>query len=305
MMKLGYPTINWTIECKGDKTFRLKSYSPEKLVETVDHNLKCLFKVLKFNVSNNLLFFRITSKLIPFASHPVMDHNWQDYFKENFNEIGKYIREKDIRISMHPGQFVVINSKDEEVFERGLNELKYHAEVFDLLKLDCAAKMQVHVGGVYGDKEKSIARFIDRYKDLDKNIKQHLVIENDEKSYNLSDCLQISEETEIPVLFDSLHHEINNEGKNLHECFQNFIRTWKEKDGLPLVDYSSKSAESDSSKGTHTRSIDVEHFKMFLSETEDFDFDIMLEIKDKETSALKAVEVLKDDSRFIINKNKS
>ena len=290
-MKIGYTALNWTIGCHGAKTFRLKSYSHEKFIETAKNNLDCLLTMLKFNVENNLLFFRITSRLIPFASHPIMDFDWKEYFKDNFNEISEFIHENNIRISMHPGQFVVINSKDREVFERGLNELKYHSEVFDILNLDDAAKMQVHVGGVYGDKEKSIERFVERYKSLDKNIKRRLVIENDEKSYNLSDCLEINRKTTIPVLFDYFHHNLNNTGEAIEECFEKFTETWKAKDGLPMVDYSSQKPEK--SKGTHIKSIDMDDFKKFLKETRNFDFDIMLEIKDKETSALKAVEFLK------------
>jgi UV DNA damage endonuclease len=295
-MKIGYTALNWTIGCKGAKTFRLKSYSHQKFIETTKNNLDCLLTMLKFNVENNLLFFRITSRLIPFASHPIMDFDWKCYFKDDFDEISEFIHENDIRISMHPGQFVVINSKDPEVFERGLNELKYHSEVFDILKLDSTAKMQVHVGGVYGNKEKSMERFIERYKNLDKNIKKRLIIENDEKSYNLSECLEISNQIKIPVLFDYFHYELNNTGEDLQGCFENFTETWKAKDGLPLVDYSSQ--KPGKSKGTHVESIDIDHFKKFLKDTENFDFDIMLEIKDKETSALKTADILKHDNRF-------
>lgn len=78
-----------------------------------------------------------------------MDFDWKEYFKDNFNEISEFIHENDIRISMHPGQFVVVNSNDTDVFERGLNELKYHSEVFDILNLDSTTKMQVHVGGEF------------------------------------------------------------------------------------------------------------------------------------------------------------
>lgn len=73
--------------------------------------------MLKFNVDNNLLFFRITSRLIPFASHPIIDFDWKTYFKENFEEICDFIGENNIRISMHPEKFVVVNSKDMEIFE--------------------------------------------------------------------------------------------------------------------------------------------------------------------------------------------
>ena len=37
----------------------------------------------------------------------------------------------------------------------------------------------------------------------------------------------------------------------------------------------------------------------FLEQSRPFDFDVMLEIKDKETSALKAVEIARTDERFV------
>ena len=63
-----------------------------------------------------------------------------------------------------------------------------------------------------------------------------------------------------------------------------------------MVDYSSQ-APGDR-RGNHAESIDLQDFQLFLEHTSKSDFDIMLEIKDKETSALKAVELARSDGRF-------
>jgi UV DNA damage endonuclease len=290
-MKIGYPCINRSIGCKGDRTFRLKSYSEERLIETVENNLNCLMKMLAFNVDHTLLFFRITSDLVPFASHPINRFDWQNYFKQTFKGLGDFVKTHDIRISMHPDQFTLINSVNTEVFERSVKELLYHAEILDLMELDTTAKIQLHVGGVYGDKAESMQRFINRFDALDGRIQRRLVIENDDRLYTLQDCLQIHADTGIPVLFDVYHHELNNTGETVREAFDRFTKTWSEEDGVPMVDYSAQ--EPGARSGKHAESIGVDQFTQFIEATNEFDFDIMLEIKDKEASALKAVNVLK------------
>jgi UV DNA damage endonuclease len=301
-MRIGYPCINTAIGCRSNRTFRLKSYSEERLKETVENSLDCLMKILRFNVRHNLLFFRITSDLVPFASHPICRFNWQEHFREHFRSIGDFIQRNSMRVSMHPDQFTIINSVDSKVFENSVRELAYHAQVLDLIGLDTRAKVQIHIGGVYGDKEKSMKRFVKRFEKLDETIRRRLVIENDDKRYTLHDCLQMSEETGIPVLFDVFHHELNNSGETTRQAFELFTRTWKEDDSLPMVDYSSQ--RENSLKGKHTKSIDLQHFRSFLDETKPFDFDVMLEIEDKEKSALEALKIASRDDRFPVQKGK-
>jgi UV DNA damage endonuclease len=296
-MRIGYPCINRTIDCTASSTFRLKSYTESRVKQTVKNNLECLRRILQFNLEHKLFFFRISSDLVPFASHPINRFNWQKYFQEDFEEIGKFINKNKIRISMHPDQFTLINSIKDEIFERSKNELKYHAEILDLMKLDKSAKIQIHVGGVYDDKEKSMERFVARFGMLDDSIIQRLVIENDDKLYDLNDCLKINAQIKIPILFDVFHHKLNNSGNlTTEESFQLTAKTWNEKrDGVPMVDYSSQ--EPNGSRRQHAETIDIQDFDLFLKQSKSFDFDIMLEIKDKEKSAIKAINLATEDGR--------
>lgn len=298
-MKIGYPCINLTLDCRSSRTFRLKNYSNEKFESTVKENLNCLQKILEFNRDNQILFFRITSDLISFASHPVLNFEWKEHFKTTFEDLGAFIRKNKMRITMHPGQYTVLNSINKNVYENSLKELNYHVDVLDSMNLDSTAKIQIHVGGVYGNKKASMKRFISRYFKLDNKIKNRLVIENDDKSYNLSDCLQINQKTDIPIIFDVYHHQCNNSGEQIIEAFGKISDTWKEKDGLPILHYSSEHPIK--SKPSHADTIDLNHFKKFIYLTRDFNFDLMLEIKDKEISALKALEIISNDERFLRN----
>jgi UV DNA damage endonuclease len=296
-MRIGYPCINRTIDCTANSTFRLKSYSETRLKDSIKNNLLCLRKILQFNLEHRLFFFRISSDLVPFASHPINKFNWQTYFQEDFEEIGAFIIKNKMRISMHPDQFTLINSIKEEIFERSKKELIYHAEILDLMELDKSAKIQIHVGGAYGDKQKSIERFIKRFDELDDSVVQRLVIENDDKLYDLNDCLKINAEIHIPILFDNFHNKLHNSATpTKHESFKLAMKTWNEKkDGLPMVDYSSK--KDNGSPRQHAETINIEDFDLFLKQTMPFDFDLMLEIKDKEKSAIKAVELAIRDER--------
>lgn len=296
-MKIGYPCINRSLPCKGDRTFRLRSYSEERLSQTIQNNLNCLFQILHFNVDHGILFFRITSDLIPFASHPICTFPWRTQFKERFEEIGQFIKNNDLRISMHPDQFIVLNTPRKDVLQRSIAELSYHATILDLLKLDETAKIQLHVGGVYNDKPQSIERFIKCYSSLDLPIKRRLVIENDEKSYSLDECLQIHERTKIPVLFDYFHHTLLNKQEPLCQILEACHKTWQKNDGMPMIDYSSQKPHM--TRGAHAEHLDLSDFLFFLDHSTPYDFDLMLEIKDKEKSAIKALQILKSDNRYI------
>lgn len=285
-MKIGYPCVNLSLECRSSKTFRLASYSDERLRDTVTSNLVCLSEILRWNVMHNLMFFRISSQLIPFASHPICTFPWRDYFKNEFKHIGSYIREHSIRISMHPDQFVLINSPTEKIFENSMRELIYHCEVLDVLGLDETHKVQIHVGGVYGDKKMSKKRFIERYHILPDLIKKRLAIENDDRLYSVKDCLEIHKETGIPIIYDNFHHFMLNNGETQREALMSVIQTWKKHDGIPLMDYSSQ--QNTARNGKHADTIDIKDFKTFLAQMNGMDVDIMLEIKDKEKSALAA-----------------
>lgn len=292
-MKIGYPCINNWIGCTSSQTFRLKSYSEDLLKQKIDANLVCLQKTLEYNVKHGLLFFRIASGIVPFASHPINTFDWQEHFRGQFEKIGDYITRNNFRISVHPDQFTLINSLSNEIFDRSRSELQYHADLLDCLNLDFSAKIQIHVGGAYGDKPSSMNTFINRYALLDQSIKRRLVIENDERLYTADDCLAISKQTGIPVLFDVFHHKINHKADSSADYFAQAYETWNQnKDGILMVDYSSQ--KPNGKVGQHTESIDEEDFCIFLLGTPEFDFDIMLEIKDKEVSALKALKILNE-----------
>ena len=291
-MKIGYPCINRSIGCSSNKKFRLANFTREKFNETVRNNLNCLDKIVDYNVENNMLFLRISSETIPFASHEVCTLDWKKIFKNELNNIGIKLKENKFRVSMHPGQFTLLNSPNEKIVEKSLAELEYHADFLNAMGLDNAAKIQIHVGGVYGDKNSAIKRFINTFEIASNKIKSRLAIENDDYHYSVKDCLRINKETNIPIILDNLHLECLNDGESLIEAYNMIKGTWSKEDGIPMLDYSSQ--QKDARIGKHTEHLDSNHFKEFIDIMQNQEFDLMFEIKDKERSVLEAQRLMQN-----------
>jgi len=286
-LRIGYPCINRSIGCTSSRTFRLASYSEKRLVATVAQNLDCLEAVLRWNVDHGVGFFRITSDLVPFASHPVCTCDWAGLFRDRFRALGRIVTRHRMRISMHPDQFVLLNALDEKIVESSVRELDYHARVLDLMELPVSAKVQIHVGGVYGDKRASRLRFAERFARLSSSVRRRLVVENDDRSYTVADCLEVNRLTGLPVLFDVFHHRINSSGETVREALRSCAATWRRRDGVPMVDYSSQAPHQ--RRGKHVEHIELGDFRRFAAQTRGIECDVMLEIKDKEQSALRAL----------------
>jgi UV DNA damage endonuclease len=187
---------------------------------------------------------------------------------------------------MHPGQYTVLNSPNEEVVQRAVDDLNYHARVLDSLSVGTKNKIVLHIGGVYGEKSAATERFRMNYTKLPEQVKRRLVIENDDKCYSIDEVLLIGQELDIPVVFDNLHHAVNpGPGGSDCEWIAACRKTWREGDGIQKIHYSQQAAGK--TRGSHAESIRLLSFLDFCKALPDDDLDIMLEVKDKNLSAVK------------------
>lgn len=296
--RIGYACINTSISATTNKTCRLDHCTKERLRLLIYSNLAGLKEVLKWNYDHNIFLYRISSVVIPFASHPVNTILWWEENKSQLEEIGKYIRKTEMRVSMHPGQFVNINSPGSGVVEASIKELEWHAKFLDSMGLNSNHRLIVHAGGVYGDKPASIKRYVEAYKNLPENIKARLSLENDDKSYTVWDVLGISHKTGMPVVFDNLHHMINNTGQKRDDDIKDILAqafaTWNNNTGIPKIHFSTQ--KPGAKPGSHAESINMDDFIEFYFKFKDLDFDIMFETKDKERSVLEAFNRLQIES---------
>jgi UV DNA damage endonuclease len=193
---------------------------------------------------------------------------------------------------MHPDQFVLINAIKPDIIDRSIKELQWHCTFLDAMSLPRWAKVQIHIGGLYGDRDAAIARFIDTYRQLPQCIRKRLVIENDDRLFAIDDCMRVHQSIGIPVVFDNLHQACLGGKLSFADALRQAASTWLTRDGALMVDYSSQAPGQ--RNGRHAEHIDRNDFTSFLKSLNGLECDIMLEIKDKESSALEAVAAAKN-----------
>jgi len=288
-MSIGYACLTVGVPNTGMKSCRVQNASEERLVELISHNLNSLGNIIDYNIENNIKLFRISSDIIPFGSSPVNTLNWWELFATELTAIAKKIQENRMRISMHPGQYTVLNSPKEDVVERAIEDLNYHTQFIRSLRGTTENKIILHIGGVYGDKSQAVERFIRNYNRLNETVKQHLVIENDDRSYTIKDVLTIGKTLGVPVVFDNLHHTINPCDEQQDDLY--WIRrckeTWKVDDGRQKIHYSQQDPLKQ--PGGHSETIGISDFMDYYQAINGEELDIMLEVKDKNLSAVKCI----------------
>ncbi|SDK22132.1 UV DNA damage repair endonuclease UvsE [Alkalibacterium thalassium] len=295
-MSIGYACLTRGIADLSYKTCRKQNATEENLLSLIEHNLTTLEAMIDYNNQNDIRLFRMSSDIIPFGSDfSVNDLDWSQIFKEQFERIGEKVKDYGIRVSMHPGQYTVLNSKNEDVVNRAIDDLTYHTLFIDSLNVDASHKIILHIGGVYGDKDQAIERFVKVYKKLDQRIKKRLIIENDDRLYTIEDVLSISQQTGAPVVYDNLHHFINpgeTLGNDKH-WIEKAQETWSLDDGRAKVHYSQQ--QLNAREGAHSQTVRIKEFMDYYESVKSLDIDIMLEVKDKNLSAVKCVLATKNE----------
>jgi UV DNA damage endonuclease len=292
-MKLGYACINTTLSkgCKF-KTITVKSASKltqDELIKkvkgiTVD-NLYNTYKILQWNIENKIYMYRMSSNLIPLATHELLK-DWQWWNDKDVinicSKIKEFITINNIRISFHPDQFCVINSPKEEVFQMAVGILEYHNKLSDMVGNNT---LILHVGGVYGNKETAIRRFIDNFNRLPIDIQSKIVLENDDKSFNVNNVLTICKILNIRMCVDFHHDRCLPTNESIKWYIDDIIATWKGQ--KPKCHLST--GKDNITDRSHADYVSNEDFERVVELTKG-KFDIMFECKVKELSILEYIK---------------
>jgi UV DNA damage endonuclease len=289
-LRLGYACVNTRLPSSA-RTVRLANATPERLREVAAANLAALEEVLRWNDRHGIEVFRLTSNLVPFASHPVNELRWWEEFAPELDRLGTLVREAGARLSTHPGQYTVLSSARGPVVGAALAELEYHARLLAALGLDTSHKIVLHVGSGAADRAAARERFATAFGRLSSRVRVRLAVENDER-WPLADVLPLAERLGLPVVFDLFHHRLapSLEGLDVRELVLRAGATWGAADGRQEVHFSTQ--EPGKRPGAHAQTVDLDALAAFLGEVGDLPLDCVLEVKDKEQSVLRAQRLL-------------
>ena len=292
LARLGFVAAVLSEGLSTSRTCRLSNATPLRLRELTAENLAALDQVLTFLERNEIGLYRISSNIIPFASHPINKTKWWKEFGSDFRHLGKRLRGIGVRVSTHPGQYTVLNSPSKAIVSSAVAELEYQARLLDLLGTDTASKIVVHVGGLYGGTEAAaLATFIERAGALSDAVRRRLVIENDDRLFDAEEVLVVSRALGIPVVFDWLHHLSNPCRSPIEEILQQVFASWRTHDGRPKIHMSSQA--DGGPPGAHADNVSVSDLLAFMRVAPPEPFDCMLEAKRKDQALLQLREALR------------
>jgi len=257
-------------------------------------NAMDLDKIMDWNILNGYNFFRITSGLAPWKS----EYEWDDLkdierIRMYLHSAGVKAKSHNLRITSHPGPFNVLTSPHPHVVDNCVSDLTDHGSVFDMLGLSRTPynKINIHIGGAYGDKESAMERFCVNFERLPDSVKSRLTVENDDKAsmYSVKDLYEgVYKRIGIPIVFDYHHHKFCTGDLSEQQALEMAISTWPE--GItPATHYSE--SRRDEQKDETIRVQAHSDYVYDKIETYGNEIDVMVEAKHKELAVQKYKEL--------------
>ena len=298
-VRLGYACINMTLQSKfgitANRTCRKATFEAKGLPHVgslFQENLEAIYSIIKWNVANNIFVYRMSSDIAPWASEYKFEElpNWPTC-KALLEKIGKYARDKNVRLSFHPGQFNCMASHNPDVVRRSVIDLENHGRIFDLMGYpkNNWTKINIHIGGTYGDKSSTASRFVDNLSLLSGSVISRLTVENDDRPsmYSTQDLYNmVFKKSGIPIVFDYHHHICHPGTINEYDALHMAASTWG--DVTPTCHYAESATFHDRPKAPIRA-----HSKYVVQSINDYglDLDIVIEAKCKELALLKYREI--------------
>ena len=233
-----------------------REVAEQRLWDIMEHNISSLNNLIQFvgGLPNELRMVRLGSGVLPAYTEPSWSYYWQlpdvrRYLESNLARVGDEARLRDVRISMHPGQFTVLASDNPDIVDRSIDEFEYHINMARWMGYGQQwqdFKCNVHISGRQGP-----AGIIKALSRMSPEARNCITIENDENSWGLDASLEL--EKHVALVLDIHHHYIRSDGEYIQvndDRVKRVIDSWR---GVrPAIHYSVSREEYIESIDTNT-----------------------------------------------------
>ena len=295
-MKLGYACINSTLQTTGGITtnrgMRQKTFNEKGLdyvSELALQNCRDLVNIVKWNEEMGIKLFRMSSDIFPWMTFYEFEQ-LPDYNQiiNTLKGVGQLADKYGQRLTFHPSHFNALGSPNPIVVEKAVKELNKHGEIMDIMGLSNTVynKINIHVGGAYGDKKSTLNRWCDNFNKLNDSTQKRLTIKNDDKAnmYSVGELYWgIHKVVGIPIVFDYYHHKFCTGGLSEQEALLVAAKTWP-KDIVQCCHYSESRREEHLDESIRAQA----HSDLIsgIIESYGLDIDVVVEAKHKELAIL-------------------
>jgi len=295
-INLGYACINSELQkqkiCSNrgmiKRTFKAKGVAYASELALI--NVKALKKIIEWNNDNGIKVYRMTSCLFPWMSeYDIFTLPDIDAIADTMSEAGEIAMSGGQRLSFHPGPFNCLASPNDGVVQKTIAELDAHSTQMDLMGLPESpqAKINIHVGGAYGEHDKALDRFCRNFARLAQNTQARLTVENDDRPSLYSTKMLydgVFSKVGVPIVFDSHHHELGPQDIDYHDAFYLARDTWQSRGVKQQCHHSNSKRDYEDSSVRASA-----HSDWYYTPFENFgeSVDLVLECKKKEQALLK------------------
>lgn len=192
------------------------------------HNSAALLEVIEYCATLGIRSFRISSQLFPLATHPVSGYTIDglidgETVRRRLGSARMLAARHGIRLSLHPDQFVVLNSARPDVAVNALAELEWQAEVAELVGADVIC---LHGGSTAGGWDAAVERLIAGIERLSPRARSRLALENDDRCFPFIELLPASLATGVPLILDAHHHRVLHANLSIEEATDWALASW-------------------------------------------------------------------------------
>ena len=244
--RFGYACLNVTLGRRGGFRGMIKrTWTKEGLPHASRlalENSEILCGIIEWNNRNGIQVYRMTSDLVPWASEYELEQlpDWSK-IEANYRRAASLAAIGNQRLSFHPGHFNSLTSHREHVVRNCVRDLKIHGDVMDAMGLPRSrwAKINIHMGGAFGEKDAAMDRWCKNFELLPDSVKSRITLENDDKGnlYSAKDLHKVWQRLGVPTVFDFHHHKFCDGGMSEGEALHLAASTWP-KGVRPATHYS-------------------------------------------------------------------